>query len=167
MSVVLKLPDEAATLALGTGLAAALPRPSAGLLVTLDGELGAGKTTLARALLRGLGHDGPVPSPTYTLVEPYEVGGHRLTHVDLYRVADESELEFLGWDDLRSTVLLVEWPERAPGLTRTADLRVVLRYAGAGAGSGDEAGREAELTAASGRAVAWLERARSTIPIGS
>ena len=165
MTRVHALPDEAATLALGAGLAASLPRPSAGLLVTLDGELGAGKTTLVRALLRGLGHDGPVPSPTYTLVEPYDAGGHGVTHVDLYRVADESELEFLGWDDLRSTMLLVEWPERAPGLTSSADLHVELRYLATEAEAG--AGREARLTPASQRALEWLERADAFIRIDS
>ncbi|MCC5868098.1 MAG: tRNA (adenosine(37)-N6)-threonylcarbamoyltransferase complex ATPase subunit type 1 TsaE [Gammaproteobacteria bacterium] len=94
------------------------------VLVALQGPLGAGKTTLARGLLRGLGHDARVPSPTYTLVEPYVVEGLRVHHLDLYRLADEAELMFLGisdWID-EPGLTLIEWPERAPQLLARADL---------------------------------------------
>lgn len=146
------LPDAAATGNLGRALAAALPRPFAGWTVLLEGELGSGKTTLARALLHALGHEGAVPSPTYTLVEPYDLPQGTVYHIDLYRLTDESELAFLGFDDLGDGLRLVEWPERAPALCRTADLRVRLAYEGAGRRAvidrlGDRAGArfEAEL----------------------
>jgi tRNA threonylcarbamoyladenosine biosynthesis protein TsaE len=95
-------------------------------LVLLEGPLGAGKTTLARGLLRGLGHEGRVPSPTYTLIEPYLVDGLRVHHLDLYRLADEGELTFLGVSDWieEPGLTLVEWPERAPRLLPLADLRI-------------------------------------------
>ncbi len=145
------LPDEAATAALGAALARALPAEPGGLLILLQGELGAGKSTLARALLRALGHEGPVPSPTYTLVEPYELAAGRrgmVYHVDLYRVAAADELDYLGWDELSDGLLLVEWPERAPALFAQADLTVSLAY--------DGAGRRVALTAGSNRGAALL-----------
>ena len=132
-SLSLELGDAAATEALGAALARAL----AGLrdqrcLVLLEGELGAGKTTLVRGLLRQAGHTGPVPSPTYTLVEPYEIEGTILYHLDLYRIADPEELEYLGWRDMTDAVALVEWPERAPELAAQADLVIRLAHADAG-----------------------------------
>lgn len=117
---------------LGRDLAAALPADTAGWTVLLAGELGAGKSTLARALIQRLGHEGPVPSPTYTLVEPYDLPGRIIYHVDLYRISNAEELRFLGWDELDEGLKLVEWPDRAPGLGDAADLAVNLEYAGAG-----------------------------------
>ena len=143
-----ELANEAATRRLGAALATALPSPAAGLLVTLSGELGAGKSTLARALLVALGHDGPVPSPTYTLVEPYELDAGNVYHVDLYRIGSADELEYLGWDELADGLRLVEWPERVAGLADSADLAVELGYAGDG--------RRARLTAGSERGAALL-----------
>lgn len=102
------------------------------LLVLLQGPLGAGKTTFVRGLLRRLGHKGPVPSPTYTLVESYDVDGLRVNHIDLYRLAGRSELEFLGWRELSDEVCLVEWPERVAGLAGGADIVLRLRLAAAG-----------------------------------
>jgi len=126
------LSDEAATIACAGRLKDALPRNLNGITVLLEGELGAGKSTFARGLIRALGHDGPVPSPTYTLVEPYELAAGTIYHVDLYRVADEEELRFLGWNELDSGLRLVEWPDRAPQLAESADLRMSLRYDGDG-----------------------------------
>ena len=125
------LDSAAATERLGARLAGVL-RP--GGVLYLRGELGAGKTTLARGLLRGLGHRGTVKSPTYTLVEPYQIGGWRLFHWDLYRLADPEELEFLGLRDQLDgeAVLLIEWPERGQGELPAADLEITLDYAGAG-----------------------------------
>ena len=132
--MILDLPDADATGSLGHAVAAALPGSGdlAGWLVLLEGELGSGKTTLARALLRALGHEGTVPSPTYTLVEPYELSRGRVYHIDLYRLSDESELPYLGWDELGDGLRLVEWPERAPALAREADVRIRLAYRGHG-----------------------------------
>lgn len=124
------LPDEAATIALGAALARAL-RP--GLVVYLEGDLGAGKTTLARALIQALVPDARVKSPTYTLVETYPAATHEIQHLDLYRIADAQELEFLGLRDRDAdAVMLVEWPARGAGVLPRADLVVALARAGDG-----------------------------------
>lgn len=124
------LPDEAATIACAERFRKALPPDPGGITVLLEGELGTGKSTFARGLIRALGHEGAVPSPTYTLVEPYELGAVTVYHVDLYRVADEDELRFLGWHELDSGLRLVEWPDRAPELDQTADIRLALDFDG-------------------------------------
>ena len=110
----------------GRRLAAAKRWP---LLLGLRGELGAGKTTFVRALLRGLGYEARVPSPTYTLLEHYTVGELVVVHLDLYRLASEVELENLGlrdWLETDATWVLIEWPDRAPGLARRCDLLLTL-----------------------------------------
>jgi tRNA threonylcarbamoyladenosine biosynthesis protein TsaE len=101
------------------------------LLITLSGELGAGKTTLTGGLLQALGHAGPVRSPTYTLVEPYRFGGRDVHHCDFYRLRHPDEVDDLGLRDLRApgSLLLVEWPEKAEGRLGAPDLAVTLRYA--------------------------------------
>jgi tRNA threonylcarbamoyladenosine biosynthesis protein TsaE len=132
------LPDEGATEAFATRFAAALPASTADLTLLLRGDLGAGKSTFARALIRALGHRGAVPSPTYTLVEPYELPGGTVYHIDLYRVADEEELRYLGWTELDEGFRIVEWPDRAPGIAATADIAVELVY--------EEPGRRADIT---------------------
>jgi tRNA threonylcarbamoyladenosine biosynthesis protein TsaE len=131
------LPDDAATGAFATDLATALPESTSGLTLLLRGELGAGKSTFARALIRALGHTGPVPSPTYTLVEPYDVPAGAIYHIDLYRVSDEEELRYLGWTELDDGFRIVEWPDRVPGIAAEADLRLTLDY--------HEPGRQADL----------------------
>ena len=128
-NLTIALPDAAATESLGAKLGSMLPAAWGGLLVLLKGELGAGKSTLARAMLHQMGHSGPVPSPTYTLVEPYELAAGTVYHIDLYRLSGMEELEYLGWNDLRDGLVLLEWPERAPQLQ--ADLLVELDYDGA------------------------------------
>lgn len=123
--------DAAAMEALGAALAGAL---GGGLIVHLTGELGAGKTTLVRGVLRGLGHAGNVRSPTYTLVEPYELAGRRIYHLDLYRLADPEELEWIGIRDLldADSLALIEWPERGAGVLPPADLEIAIAYFGTG-----------------------------------
>ena len=126
------LPDEAATTAFGRELLDALPQDLAGWTLLLTGELGAGKSTLARAFIKAAGHRGAVPSPTYTLVEPYNLARGNIYHVDLYRVSGEDELRYPGWNELDDGCRIVEWPDRAPGLTGQADLAVTLSYDGVG-----------------------------------
>jgi len=103
------------------------------LMIGLSGDLGAGKTTLARALLRGLGYTARVPSPTYTLLEHYRVGALSVVHLDLYRLSGEAELENLGlrdWLEQPATWLLIEWPERAPVLAARCDLVLAIEERG-------------------------------------
>lgn len=110
----------------GRRLAAAKRWP---LLIGLRGDLGAGKTTFVRALLRGLGYEHRVPSPTYTLLENYDVGGLTVVHLDLYRLASAAELENLGlrdWLEAAATWVLIEWPDRVPELIRRCDLLLTL-----------------------------------------
>lgn len=124
-SLTLQLTDEAATLGLGARLAATL---QPGMTVYLSGDLGAGKTTLTRGLLRSLGYAGRVKSPTYTLVELYEIPRYNLYHFDLYRFADPAEWEEAGFREYFNfeSVCLVEWPEKAAGLLPEPDLTVRL-----------------------------------------
>lgn len=114
---------------LGRRLAPVLPKPC---LVFLAGELGTGKTTIVRGILEGLGHRGAVRSPTYTLIEPYELDGRAVFHLDLYRLGDPEELDYLGLRDILGgeNLLLVEWPERGTAALPTADLSIQLAYAG-------------------------------------
>ena len=155
-SLIVDLRDERSTIVLGAEIAAALPQIYRGWSILLQGELGAGKSTLARALLHALGYEGRVPSPTYTLVEPYRFPRGDIYHIDLYRVADVNELEFLGWSDFQAGLKLVEWPERVPFLTDEADLKVVLEYAGSG--------RTANLCALSDRGDTFLQRIEIATP---
>jgi tRNA threonylcarbamoyladenosine biosynthesis protein TsaE len=144
------LPDPAATEALAAALAASQP-PRA--VVYLEGDLGAGKSSLARAWLRALGVRGAIKSPTYTLVERYPLPGGEAAHLDLYRLAGAAELDFLGLDELAAdaALWLVEWPDRGQGGLPPPDLRLRLAV--------DGAGRRARLEAASPAGEAWLARA--------
>lgn len=135
MTAPIYLPDEQHMLDAGARLAPLLlsgPQSGAGALIYLHGELGAGKTTLVRGLLRAAGVTGTVRSPTYTLVEPYDIQlGHtdaRLFHLDLYRLADPEELEDLGWWELHQDggVLMIEWPERGTGVLPAPDLEIQI-----------------------------------------
>ncbi|HEX6572603.1 MAG TPA: tRNA (adenosine(37)-N6)-threonylcarbamoyltransferase complex ATPase subunit type 1 TsaE [Steroidobacteraceae bacterium] len=125
-----------ATRVLGARLASALRRSAAAaaapMLVTLSGDLGAGKTTFVGGLLDALGHVGPVRSPTYTLIEPYRFGDRDVYHCDLYRLRHSDELEDLGLRDLRrpGSTLLVEWPEKAEGRLGAPDVTIGFEYAG-------------------------------------
>ncbi|CAD6874211.1 tRNA (adenosine(37)-N6)-threonylcarbamoyltransferase complex ATPase subunit type 1 TsaE [Methylomonas fluvii] len=125
MNITLETPED--TEALGAALWQALP---AKCLLFLYGDLGAGKTTLVRGLLRAAGHQGAVKSPTYTLVEEYEVDGRRLFHFDLYRLKDPEELEWMGMDDYlnQNALCCIEWPQMGAGFLPTADLEVRLNY---------------------------------------
>lgn len=120
------LEDEEATDALGRWLASSL---CAGDVVTLSGPLGVGKTALARSIIRSLGHQGEVPSPSFAIVQPYEDLDPPVWHVDLYRIEEEGELDELGLDSLGGCALLVEWPERASDGTWPQALQLSLDFA--------------------------------------
>ncbi len=126
-------------------------------LVYLEGELGAGKTTLTRGILRAYGYQGAVKSPTYTLVEPYELGSQRVYHLDLYRLADPEELEFIGGRDVLTddALSIIEWPSRGEGWLPLPDLRLVLEVVAPG--------RLASLMAGSDQGKRILARLRSKV----
>lgn len=147
------MPDEAATLALGAALAAGA-RP--GRVLHLRGDLGAGKTTLARGLLRGLGYAGRVKSPTYTLVEPYTVSRLNFYHFDFYRFKDRSEWLDSGFREYfgPESLCVVEWPERVGDLLPPPDVGVELQVSGES--------RRAALTAHTPAGEAWLTSLRAS-----
>ena len=146
------MPDEAATLRLGESLAAGAGK---GLVLHLKGELGAGKTTLVRGLLRGLGHPGRVKSPTYTLLEPYSLLRLNLYHFDFYRFKDRSEWLSSGFREYFNpeSLCIVEWPERAGDLLAPPDLEIQLAY--------DGQARRASPVAHSAAGQTWLAAALS------
>jgi tRNA threonylcarbamoyladenosine biosynthesis protein TsaE len=152
------LTDASATERLGAALARSAPRsaPQA-LTLFLHGELGAGKTTLARGLLRELGVQGTVRSPSYTLLETYEQAGWRVLHLDLYRLRSAEELETLGLRDelAPGVMLLIEWPERAAEALPLPDLRLSLALVGEG--------RTAQLEGATAAGKAWLAALRRAV----
>ena len=129
--------DEKQMRALGARLISACGH---GGVITLEGELGTGKTTLVRGALEAEGVEGGVRSPTYTLVEYYPLQRFAVAHFDLYRLADAEELEYLGFRDYlnRDTLCLIEWPQRAEGYLQGVDLEISIEY--------DPAGRQVTLT---------------------
>ena len=147
------LADSSVTEALGQALARALPAGTVplGAVVYLQGDLGAGKTTCVRGLLRTLGVTGLVRSPTYTLVETYDLAALTGVHVDLYRVQALAEVDELGLRDLVGPrcLLLVEWPDKGAGVLPPADLNLVLSYAADS--------RKAHLSAETALGAEWLE----------
>jgi len=151
VSLKLNLPDEPATIAVGRLIAPALVP---GMVVWLDGDLGAGKTTLVRALLRSLGYAGPVKSPTYTLVEVYVISSIYWYHFDFYRFNDPEEFFDAGLAEYfrDDAVCLVEWPGKAAGYVPQADLALAFRF------PADQrcSGRVLELSAYSERGKACL-----------
>ncbi len=149
--IELLLPEAESTDVLGHALAHTRPAQA---VVHLQGDLGAGKSTLARALLRALGVQGSIRSPTYTLIERYPLADGEAWHLDLYRIGDAGELDFLGLDEATADLWLVEWPERGVGGLPPVDLVVALEI--------DGHGRRARLRAPSVKGEAWLQRLRET-----
>ena len=140
------------TEAFGAALARSLPEPGSLAVIALTGELGAGKTTVVRGLLRALGFDAPVRSPTYTLLELYPLGSRTVVHADLYRLRDPAELDLLGLREWAQPGHLwcIEWPERAAGRLPTPDLTLSLAVVAGG--------HEIAATAGSAAGTAWLAR---------
>lgn len=146
------LQDEQATSRLGALLGEAVEGAGS---IHLEGPLGAGKSTLARALLRARGVTGAIRSPTYTLVEPYEIDGRPWLHLDLYRLADPEEVHYLGvLDEIDRAVLLVEWPSRGEGVLPEPDLRICLEIS--------DPGRSACFEARTTTGCRWLARLAET-----
>jgi tRNA threonylcarbamoyladenosine biosynthesis protein TsaE len=118
-------------------------------LIFLEGNLGMGKTTLSRGIIRGLGHVGAVKSPTFTLVEPYEIGDIRAFHFDLYRLVDPEELEFLGIRDYfeDDALCLIEWPDKGAGFLPKPDLTITI--------SPQDSGRSLKILSQGSRGEAW------------
>ena len=118
-------------------------------LIFLEGNLGMGKTTLSRGIIRGLGHVGAVKSPTFTLVEPYEIGDVRAFHFDLYRLVDPEELEFLGIRDYfeDDAMCLIEWPDKGAGFLPKPDLTITI--------SPQDSGRSLNILSQGSRGEAW------------
>ena len=132
----IEVPDESSMLAVGRSVAQTLKR---GDLVFLRGELGAGKTTMARGILNGSGWKNTVTSPTYTLVDFYDIGGKSFYHMDLYRLESTDELEMVGVRDMVNpeSICLIEWPERGEEILPEPDMEILIRYR--------ETGREVEI----------------------
>ena len=129
----LNIPDAERMRALGRELGAALLADHGkAIVIAIRGDLGAGKTTFVGGVLNGAGIPGTARSPTYTLIEPYEIAGKRIFHLDLYRLADPQEVEALGLRDLltEDEVLMIEWPERGAGHVPAADLALNIDYSG-------------------------------------
>jgi tRNA threonylcarbamoyladenosine biosynthesis protein TsaE len=140
--------DEAAMQSFGTRLVNSLPEKA---LVTLSGELGAGKSVLARAMIHSLGYEGRVKSPTYTLIETYEATNAdksvtRIAHLDLYRLSDPEELDYLGFDEVlvSNNLVIIEWPEQAEGRVPAASVQVTIEYALPGNLPGTQPGTNSE-----------------------
>ena len=144
--LTLHLADEEAMVAFGGHLARITQGHG---LIFLEGDLGAGKTTLSRGIIRGLGHSGAVKSPTFTLVEPYEIGGIRAFHFDLYRLVDPEELEFMGIRDYfdEDALCLIEWPQQGAGFLPKPDLTITIRP--------HNTGRALTLSPQGSRGEAW------------
>lgn len=141
--------DESEMLAFGEKLASCITQ---GGWIYLEGNLGVGKTTLTRGLLRGLGYKGAVKSPTFSIVEPYEIDHQRVYHFDLYRLGDPDELEYLGIRDYFSedVISIVEWPDKGMGVLPASDLLIEIEY--------QNSGRKLTVSACTDRGQAIVEQ---------
>ena len=157
-NITVELVDESQTVRMGQKLAACIKAP---MTIYFKGDLGAGKTTLIRGILRGFGYQGATKSPTYTLVEPYELVGVSIYHFDLYRLADPEELEFIGIREYQQpdSIMLIEWPEKGVGMIPQADLMIELDY--------KDDGRAVTLSSARSEIMQKLEKSCDFMPKSS
>lgn len=153
--MTLDLVDESQTVRMGQKLAACIHAP---MIIYLKGELGAGKTTLVRGILRGSGYQGATKSPTYTLVEPYELVNLTIYHFDLYRLADPEELEFIGIREYQQpdAIMLIEWPDKGKGMIPKPDLVIELEY--------KDEGRTVSLTSENSKLMQKLAKSCDFMP---
>ena len=150
------LEDEAQTLSLARCFAESFKESGLSFArIHLSGDLGAGKTTFSRGFIQSFGHEGNVKSPTYTLIEPYQLPDITIHHLDLYRLGDAEELEYLGIDDICQDegICLIEWPERGAGVLPEATLSLELKHL--------DRGREMIARSHNTQVEGWLERVRS------
>jgi tRNA threonylcarbamoyladenosine biosynthesis protein TsaE len=149
LSFIRVIPNESQMLEFGSSLALACPSAA---VIFLQGNLGAGKTTLSRGFLRGFGYAGKVKSPTYTIVEPYDIEGQKVYHFDFYRLNDPEELEFIGIQDYfaEGAICLIEWPDNGSPLLPPADLSCYIDT--------HEEGREIRIEAHTAQGNAILKR---------
>jgi len=150
------LENEDQTLSLARCFASAFKGSGLGFArIHLEGDLGAGKTTFSRGFIQGFGHEGNVKSPTYTLIEPYHLPEVTIHHLDLYRLGDVEELEYLGIDDIcqNEGICLIEWPERGAGVLAEPTLTLELKHL--------DRGREMIARSHNAQVEGWLEQVRS------
>ena len=155
-SICFTLKNEAQTLSLARCFAESFKRGKhGGVRIHLSGDLGTGKTTFSRGLIQGLGYQGKVKSPTYTLIEPYPLADMTIHHLDLYRLGDPEELEYLGIDDIcqGEGICLIEWPQRGEGLLAAPDLDLELTHL--------DQGRKLVARPHTAQAEAWLDSVQS------
>ena len=158
MNIKLFLKNEQSTNLLGLIFAKILSSYKDGLVVSLKGEMGSGKTTLVRAIIMELGHVGSVPSPTYTLIEPYRISNKPIYHIDLYRIEEDLELEFIGWNDFEvNSLIFIEWPERVHRVYKSSDIVIDFDL--------DIEGRKVKIKSMSSKGASFIKNIESEIKL--
>ena len=158
MSIKLFLENEKSTNVLGSIFTKILSSYKKGLVVSLKGEMGSGKTTLVRAIIKELGHVGNVPSPTYTLIEPYHISNKPIYHIDLYRIEEDLELEFIGLNDFEiNSLIFIEWPERVHRVYKSSDIMIDFDF--------DIEGRKVKIKSMSSEGISFIKNIESEIKL--
>ena len=156
MNIKLFLKNEQSTNLLGLIFTKILNSHKEGLVVSLKGEMGSGKTTLVRAIIKELGHVGSVPSPTYTLIEPYNLSNKPIYHIDLYRIEEDLELEIIGWNDFEiNSLIFIEWPERVHRVYKSSDIMIDFDL--------DIEGRKVKIKSMSSKGASLIKNIESEI----
>ena len=158
MNIKLFLKNEQSTNLLGSIFTKILRSYKDGLVVSLKGEMGSGKTTLVRAIIKESGHAGSVPSPTYTLIEPYNISNKPIYHIDLYRIEEDLELEFIGWNDFEvNSLIFIEWPERVHRVYKSSDIVIDFDF--------DIEGRKVKIKSMSSEGISLIKNIESEIKL--